>query len=152
MVPAQPRYPIGRTDPAGLVIKRWRWVLKIVGLDHVQLAMPPGEEARARRFYGEWLGLDEIPKPEPLASRGGCWFGGGGVFVHLGVQKDFLPAQNAHPAFLVENLEKLFLHLDAMGVSVKVDATVPGVRRFYARDPFGNRIEFIQNGDGFSQS
>ncbi len=58
-------------------------VVQIIGLDHIQLAMPPGGEAKARQFYGQMLGLAEVPKPEPLASRGGCWFEGPGTVVHL---------------------------------------------------------------------
>lgn len=121
--------------------------MHIAGLDHVQLAMPPGKEAQARQFYGHLLGLVEVEKPEPLASRGGCWFEGPGTFVHLGVQDDFVPARKAHPAFRVVNLERLRRVLTAAGVPVRPDESLPGVRRIYASDPFGNRLEFIQEGE-----
>jgi catechol 2,3-dioxygenase-like lactoylglutathione lyase family enzyme len=126
--------------------------MQIVGLDHVQLAMPPGGEVEARKFYAGLLGLTEVAKPEPLAARGGCWFEGPSTFIHLGVQDDFVPARKAHPAFLVSDLDALYHILETAGVPVTPDDALPSTRRFYAADPFGNRIEFIQNDDGFSQS
>lgn len=81
----------------------------IVGIDHVQLAMPPGAEKMARHFYGQLLGLTEVEKPEPLRGRGGCWFAAPGVTLHLGVQVDFVPARKAHPALLVRDLPGFLL-------------------------------------------
>lgn len=124
----------------------------IRGLDHVQIAMPRGGEAAARAFYTGLLGLPEIPKPQPLAARGGLWLQVGATQVHLGVDANFQPAQKAHPAFWVTDLESLRGRLSAAGVPVIPDEEVPGVQRFYAADPFGNRLEFIQDGQGFSQS
>jgi len=123
----------------------------IVGLDHVQLAMPPGGEDEAREFYGRLLNLPEIEKPEPLKARGGCWFAGDGVQIHLGVQQDFVPAKKAHPAFLVADLDALCQKLAAAGFSVKLDYMVPDRQRGHVHDPFGNRLEFIQDSDGFQQ-
>lgn len=123
----------------------------IQGLDHIQLAIPVGGEESARRFYGDVLGLVEIPKPAPLAARGGCWFNGPGLQLHLGVEEPFVPARKAHPAFLVRDLAALREQLSLVGVALTLDESVPGVRRFYANDSFGNRLEFIQDGDGFSQ-
>lgn len=125
--------------------------MQILGLDHIQLAMPAGREAEARAFYGGLLGLAEIAKPAPLAARGGCWFAGAGVQIHLGVEDAFAPARKAHPALLVADLAASRVALEAAGVPIVPDDTLPDVRRFYAADPFGNRIEFIQSGDGFSQ-
>ena len=125
--------------------------MQLVGLDHMQLAMPAGGEPEARRFYADLLGLTEIAKPAPLAARGGCWFIGTGIQMHLGIEQPFAPARKAHPAFLVADLEECRRRLEAAGVATTPDDTVPGVRRCYAADPFGNRIEFIQDGDGFSQ-
>jgi catechol 2,3-dioxygenase-like lactoylglutathione lyase family enzyme len=125
--------------------------MPILALDHVQLAMPAGGEAAARRFYAGLLGLVEIVKPPQLAARGGCWFAGERVQLHLGVDAHFVPATKAHPAFLVSDLVSMQAALEAAGVTVTPDDAMPGVRRFYAADPFGNRLEFIQNGDGFSQ-
>jgi catechol 2,3-dioxygenase-like lactoylglutathione lyase family enzyme len=97
------------------------------------------------------LGLVEIDKPEPLKARGGCWFAGDGVQVHLGVEEDFAPARKAHPAFLVNDLEAFGQKLATAGVPFQLDETVPGRLRGHIFDPFGNRIELIQNGDGFQQ-
>jgi catechol 2,3-dioxygenase-like lactoylglutathione lyase family enzyme len=124
----------------------------ITGFDHLQLAMPPGGEAAARAFYGALLGLAEIPRPAPLAPRGGCWFAGPGLQLHLGVEEPFVPARKAHPAFLVRDLAALESRLAQAGVAIARDQSVPGVRRSYASDPFGNRLEFIQDGDGFRQT
>jgi catechol 2,3-dioxygenase-like lactoylglutathione lyase family enzyme len=125
--------------------------MQIVGLDHLQLAIPAGGEPEARAFYGQLLGLTEVAKPAPLAARGGCWFAGAGLQIHLGVEQPFAPARKAHPALLVADLEACRERLLAAGIPLTPDETLPHVRRFYAADPFGNRIEFIQDGDGFSQ-
>ena len=111
----------------------------ISGLDHVQVAAPPGCEAEARAFYGALLGLSEVPKPAALAARGGVWFG----FVHVGVSPDFVPAAKAHPALRVTDLEVLADRLVEAGVEVRWDEAIPGVARFYADDPWGNRLEFV---------
>ena len=121
--------------------------MQIVGLDHVQLAMPAGEEAAARHFYVTILGLAEVPKPEQLAGRGGCWFVGPGVALHLGVEADFAPARKAHPALRVADLGQARRTLEEAGVAITADATLPHVRRFFVADPFGNRIEILQDGD-----
>ncbi|HEX9035152.1 MAG TPA: glyoxalase [Streptosporangiaceae bacterium] len=114
------------------------------GLHHVQLAIPVGGEDVSRRFWGEILGLTELPKPPALAARGGCWFGGGGIEVHLGVEKDFVPARKAHPGILVSALTDLAARLEATGTAVIWDDEMPGYDRFYSADPFGNRLEFLQ--------
>jgi len=112
-------------------------------IDHVQLAMPAGEEERARRFYRELLGMAEIPKPLELAKRGGCWFASGGVQLHLGVEEDFRAAKKAHPALRCHDYTGLTSRLRAAGVAAKEDESIPGVRRCHVFDPFGNRIELI---------
>jgi catechol 2,3-dioxygenase-like lactoylglutathione lyase family enzyme len=117
----------------------------ILRLDHIQLAMPPGREAEARRFYGELLGLREVPKPAVLAGRGGVWFeGDGGLCLHLGVEADFRPACKAHPAFLVDDLAGLVRTLAAAGHAITEDEPLPGIDRRFVHDPFGNRIELIE--------
>ena len=125
--------------------------MQIVGLDHVQLAMPAGGEDAARRFYAGVLGLTEVTKPAPLAPRGGCWFEAPGTVVHLGVEEDFSPARKAHPAFRVADLDEARRTLVAKGTPVTEDTSLPDVRRLYTADPFGNPIELIQDGDGFAQ-
>src|SRR3954471_15210806 len=114
--------------------------MKLVGIDHVQLAMPVGEEQRAREFYSGLLGLNEMPKPSELAKRGGAWFENERVKIHLGVEADFRPARKAHPGLLVDDLRALNDLLRASGYSVSEDAAVEGVFRSFVSDPFGNRI------------
>ncbi|HUY22986.1 MAG TPA: VOC family protein [Acidimicrobiales bacterium] len=117
---------------------------RLVAVDHVQLAMPPGGEAGARVFYAGLLGLEERPKPPALAARGGCWFSNDRVTLHLGAEDGFRPARKAHPALLVEELDALCAALGSAGCEVRFDGEVPGVRRCYVDDPFGNRIELIE--------
>jgi catechol 2,3-dioxygenase-like lactoylglutathione lyase family enzyme len=116
---------------------------EIVRLDHVQLAMPPGREAEAEAFYSGLLGLTRVPKPEPLAARGGCWFERGAVAVHLGVEENFRPARKAHPALVVRDLPALEAVLRAAGVEVRANPERAPGQGAYADDPFGNRIELI---------
>ena len=113
-------------------------------IDHVQLAMPPGREDEARAFYAGVLGIPETPKPPNLAKRGGCWFERGGLKIHLGVEKDFIPARKAHPAFIVRDLSGLIARLRAAGATVVDDEPLEGYDRIYASDPFGNRLEFME--------
>lgn len=114
------------------------------GLHHVQLAVPAGSEEACRAFWAGVLGLVEIPKPPVLAARGGCWFRGGALEVHLGVEAPFAPASKAHPGILVADIEALAAQLAAHDVAVQWDDDFPGHRRFYAADPFGNRLEFLE--------
>jgi catechol 2,3-dioxygenase-like lactoylglutathione lyase family enzyme len=116
---------------------------EIVQLDHVQLAMPPGREGEAEAFYAGLLGLERVPKPPPLAARGGCWFRRGEVAVHLGVEEDFRPARKAHPAFVVRDLPALQAALAAAGVEVRPNPDSEPGRGAYVDDPFGNRVELI---------
>ncbi|MEU6438914.1 VOC family protein [Streptomyces sp. NPDC047046] len=116
----------------------------ITALDHVQLAAPPGSEDRLRAFYADALGLTELPKPPALAARGGCWFGGGPVQLHLGIETDFRPARKAHPGLRVTAIDAFATRLTAHGVPVTWDDNLPGHRRFYADDPVGNRLEFLE--------
>lgn len=114
-------------------------------IDHVQLAMPAGGEARARDFYVGLLGMIELPKPPELARRGGCWFESGAVQIHLGVETEFHPARKAHPALRCTDYDGLTHRLRAAGVEVRDDNNIPAVRRCFVSDPFGNRIELISH-------
>ncbi|MFH8929387.1 glyoxalase [Streptomyces pristinaespiralis] len=114
------------------------------GLHHVQLAVPPGTEDLCRRFWGDVLGMTELEKPPVLAARGGCWFRGGGLEVHLGVEQDFAPARKAHPGILVRSLRALAERLEECGHEVTWDGEFPGHDRFYAYDNVGNRLEFME--------
>jgi catechol 2,3-dioxygenase-like lactoylglutathione lyase family enzyme len=113
-------------------------------IHHVQLACPAGSEAALREFYGGVLGLDEVAKPPVLAARGGCWFRGHGIELHLGVEEDFRPARKAHPGLLVEGLDAWAARLREAGYPVAIDGDFPGMRRFYSQDPHGNRLEFLE--------
>jgi catechol 2,3-dioxygenase-like lactoylglutathione lyase family enzyme len=117
----------------------------IVGYDHVQVAIPSGAEAAAREYYGGLLGMVEVPKPESLAARGGCWFRAGAAVLHLGVESDFRAARKAHPAFIVKDLDVVERAVQLAGyATARADNEIPGVRRFHTFDPFGNRLEFQQ--------
>ena len=118
--------------------------MTLTRIEHVQLAMPPGEEAAAVAFYVGLLGLSEVPKPSHLAARGGCWFEAGDLKVHLGVETPFVAARKAHPAFLVTDLTSLVGSLRAAGASLRDDEPLEGYDRVYVDDPFGNRIELME--------
>jgi catechol 2,3-dioxygenase-like lactoylglutathione lyase family enzyme len=118
--------------------------MRVLALDHVQLAMPAGGESEARAFYEGVLGIPEVRKPPNLAKRGGCWFERGALKIHLGVEADFRAARKAHPALLVEDLPELKGALEAAGFTPKSDEPLPGYERTYVEDPFGNRIELLE--------
>ena len=96
------------------------------------------------RFYEGLLGIPEVTKPEPMASRGGCWFEAGGLKVHLGVDPEFNPATKAHPALIVSGIRSLVTSLEAAGVAARWDDELPGWDRAFIADPFGNRIELME--------
>ena len=119
--------------------------MKILAIDHVQLAMPAGKEEKARDFFANILGFHEIPKPAELAKRGGAWFKSENVQLHLGVEADFHPASKAHPAFLVDDFDSIIARVQQAGY--ETDTTQPpldGYKRAHVFDPFGNRIELMQ--------
>lgn len=115
----------------------------MVGLDHVQLAIPPGSEDACRAFYVGLLGMTELVKPPALKARGGLWVRGGDAEIHLGVEPDFRPAKKAHPALRIAVLDRLAERLMAAGYEITWDDTIAGTRRFFTHDPNGNRMEFI---------
>lgn len=114
--------------------------VSVLRIDHVQLAMPPGEEDAAQCFYEGLLGIPRVPKPEALATRGGCWFEDGSLRVHLGVEQDFRPARKAHPALVVSDFEQMLDKLRRAGHEVR-PGDMPG--QAYVDDPFGNRVEIV---------
>lgn len=119
--------------------------MRLLGLDHVQIAIPAGGEERARAFYVGVLGLREVPKPAALAARGGAWFVVGEQGLHVGVETPFVPAKKAHPAFRLAGARDVLAlaeHLRSMGVEVRFSDEAPDSVRFHADDPFGNRLEF----------
>ncbi len=112
-------------------------------LHHVQVSCPPGGEQAARRFYADALGIAEVAKPPVLARRGGCWFRGDAVEVHVGVEETFAAATKAHPAFLVDDIDGTAERVAAQGFPVTWDDDFPGHRRFYTADGNGNRVEIL---------
>ena len=120
-------------------------IMPILSIDHVQIAMPAGQEDQARAFYVNILGFTEIPKPAELVKRGGAWFQSHGVQLHLGVEVDFRPARKAHPAFIVSELDSLVGKVREAGY--ETDTSQPpldGYKRAHVFDPFGNRIELME--------
>ena len=117
--------------------------MSVLGIAHVQLAISPGGEGVAREFYGGLLGLRELPKPDSLRDRGGVWFQCGMQEIHCGIEDPIAPSRR-HPAFLVADLDGLKAALEATGVRTETERQLPGYRRFYALDPFGNRLEFLE--------
>ncbi|WP_020594473.1 hypothetical protein [Kiloniella laminariae] len=115
-----------------------------LGLDHVQLAIPPGSEDLCRSYYGGLLGWEELEKPAVLAQRGGLWFQATGFQLHLGVELEFAPAKKAHTGFLIAPVVVLAGLLETAGYPVKWDRDLPGYKRFYSVDAVGNRLEFMQ--------
>ena len=118
--------------------------MTVIGIDHVQLAMPAGKERAARDFYQGLLGLNEVPKPTNLAGRGGCWFEANGVKIHLGVDANFSPARKAHPGLIFSDLASIVETLEAAGFPTLAGEPLNGYNRRYVSDPFGNRIELMQ--------
>lgn len=135
-------------DVERLTFERSTWLfhlLMIAGIHHIQLAAPRDSESDARAFYGELLGLREIEKPSTLKKRGGVWFElGDGRQVHIGVEENFIPARRAHPAFVVVGLDALREKIERAGYQTTSDDFFIGYNRFYAHDPFGNRLEFVE--------
>lgn len=119
-------------------------------LDHVQIAAPPACEPEARRFYGALVGLPELEKPQPLQTRGGVWFALADGQLHVGVEEPFAPARQAHPAFRWSpaELRAVAKRLQDAGSPVCWDEELPGSRRFFTKDPWGNRLEFLARTDG----
>lgn len=119
--------------------------MEVVGIDHVQIAMPAGGEDAAREFYAQVLGIPEVPKPAALASRGGAWFATGALKLHVGVDPEFRPARKAHAGLLVRELPVLVRRLRRAGYEVE-EVRADGRLRAYVSDPFGNRIELVDVG------
>ena len=118
--------------------------MSVIGIDHVQLAMPAGQEEQARTFYRDVLGLPEAPKPADMITRGGCWFESSLVKIHLGVDKDFRAATKAHPGLLVNDLQAIAERCRERGFETFSAPPTEGYERTFVKDPFGNRIELLQ--------
>jgi catechol 2,3-dioxygenase-like lactoylglutathione lyase family enzyme len=110
----------------------------------VQVLAPPGGVEDARRFYVNVVGLEEIERPAAMGGVG-AWFQTGSQQLHVSEHAEFVPAAKGHPAFALSgpDLEALAERLVASGAAVQWDERLPGARRFYSRDPAGNRLEFL---------
>jgi len=113
-------------------------------IDHIQLAAPIGSENEARLFFQGVLSLQEIVKPVELQKNGGVWFSNDQIHIHVGIEEKFVPAKKAHPAFEVADIESFASHIRQKGISIQMDDKLPGAKRFYVNDPFGNRLEFLE--------
>ncbi|MDR7072069.1 VOC family protein [Fictibacillus barbaricus] len=118
--------------------------MKIVGVHHVQLCIPANQEKEAQKFYCEILQLQEIEKPDSLKKNGGMWFQLGSQELHIGVENLSGPKGKQHPAFLVQEIDLWRNHLIEQGINIQKEAAIPGFNRFSIRDPFDNRLEFIE--------
>ena len=120
----------------------------IYTVHHVQISIPIGAEDRAREFYCEILGMQEIPKPGSLAGRGGFWAELDGFQIHFGAEDGIDRSRSkAHAAYLVADLQECRRLLNEKGIDVIEGIEIPGFVRFEFRDPFGNRVEFLQRAD-----
>lgn len=126
-------------------------MFELAGFDHIQITIPRSGEQTAREFYGGLLGLPETPKPFPLSERGGLWFCNETTHIHLGIEENFTPEKKGHPAILVRGLQALIDRLTERSVPFEITKELPDRFRIYVHDPFGNRLEFIEDGDGFRQ-
>ena len=118
--------------------------MRILAIDHVQVVGPADCEPEARAFYGELLGLEELPRPKSLPDPNGCWFRAGTQQLHVGIEEPFHPARKGHPSFVVDDLAALVAKLDASGIRATPESSIPGVQRAFVNDPFGNRLELRQ--------
>ena len=120
--------------------------MRVVGIDHIQIAVPPELEDAAIAFYGGTLGLKRLPKPEGTGDTRGAWFDAGNVQLHVGIQSgDFKSATKAHPGLVVDDLGAAKAALEKAGTRTKPGGDIPGFKRFFAEDPAGNRLEFLQS-------
>ena len=120
--------------------------MPIIGLHHAQITIPRGAEAQGRQFYCDLLGLPEIAKPQSLQGRGGFWLQVGDRQVHVGTEDGVdRETSKAHLAYAVDDIHAWQTLFHAQGIAILDGVPIPGYARFEIRDPFGNRIEFIQS-------
>lgn len=120
----------------------------LLRIHHAQITIPEGAEEKAREFYCGVLGLREIPKPESLGNRGGFWLELSEMQIHIGAEETFDRTKTkAHLAYEVENLPAWRQRLENYGLETTEGISIPNFRRFEFRDPFGNRVEFLEQTD-----
>ena len=118
--------------------------LKVIGIDHIQIAVPRALEGQCLAFYREVLGLEEIAKPPELRGRGGAWFQAGPIQVHIGIDAEGSPPSKRHICFLVADSGAAKAAIAADGVFIEGESQTDGLARFFIRDPAGNRLEIGQ--------
>jgi len=119
--------------------------MRLLEVHHAQITIPKGAETEAREFYCDFLSLSEAAKPESLQGRGGFWLQIGSFQVHVGTEADFDRTKTkAHLAYLVENFEGWRGKLQTKNIKSPEGMPIPGFNRFEFRDPFGNRVEFLE--------
>lgn len=141
--------PQRRDEWHGGVYREGAIAMALPRIHHVQVAIPPAGEERARQFYGTLLGLEEVSKPASLQQRGGVWFATGNLQLHLGVDAAFQAAHKAHVALEVQGLETLRARLEGAGYHTTEDEPLSGYQRCYVGDPFGNRTELLEPDDDY---
>lgn len=120
--------------------------MQILDVDHVQITVAPDQVGAAQDFYLGVLGFSEIEKPGVLQSRGGFWMLAGYTPVHVGIEEELERTQTkAHVAYAVDDISQWRQHLMLQGIEPVESVAIPGYDRFEFRDPFGNRVEFIQS-------
>lgn len=115
-------------------------MIQFTRLDHVLVCIPEGKTAEARAFYGQVLGLTEIPGEHP---GGAIWFEVADIQLHLREEAGGSLSLR-HPAFEIQNLEEAKRELQQKGVAISYSSDIDGRQRFFIRDPFGNRMEFLE--------
>ena len=110
-------------------------------LSHINVTMPKHSEAIARIFYSRHLGLRELPRPEDVDVLGDVWFDAGGLALHLSGEEHHVAADTQrHFGLGCGNVDGVKARLKAAGVVIEEGSPVLW-KRFFVRDPFGNRIE-----------
>ena len=118
--------------------------LGIIGIDHVQIAAPKALESECLKFYRVVLALPEIEKPDELRARGGAWFQVGPLQMHVGIDPDASPSSKRHICFLVRDISAAKAAIQSHGGTIDSEGVAEGLKRFFIRDPAGNRIEIGQ--------
>ncbi|MGP4041869.1 VOC family protein [Gracilibacillus sp. D59] len=117
----------------------------ILGLHHAQITIPKDAEKEGKKFYCDVLGLPEVEKPDALKDRGGFWLRVGDRDIHVGTENGVDRTKTkAHIAYQVEDIDYWREVLEQQDIEICDSVPIPNFKRFEFRDPFGNRVEMIQ--------